>query len=71
MDNGIEDMETLMELKDEHLEQLGIPLGHKLKIIKRIKDLKIERGAQESSMSIKSTTESIKYDDGVSSKPVT
>lgn len=44
VDNGIEDLETLMELKDEHLEQLGIPLGHKLKIIKRIKDMKAERG---------------------------
>ena len=28
-----------MELKDEHLEQMGIPLGHKLKIVKKIKDL--------------------------------
>ena len=71
LENGIEDMETLMELKDEHLEQLGIPLGHKLKIVKRIKDLKAERGADASSMSIKSTTESIKYSEGVSSRPVT
>lgn len=39
-DNGIEDMETVLELRDEHIEQLGVPLGHKLKIVKKIKDLR-------------------------------
>lgn len=33
-------METILEMKDEHIEQMGIPLGHKLKIIKKIKDLR-------------------------------
>ena len=33
-----------MELKEEHLEQMGVPLGHKLKVIKRIKDVRGERG---------------------------
>jgi len=42
--NGIEDMETVIELKDEHVEKLGVPLGHKLKIIKRIKDLRVNQG---------------------------
>ena len=40
--NGVEDIETIMELKDGHIEQMGIPLGHKLKIIKKIKDLKAQ-----------------------------
>ena len=40
IDNGVEDLETILELKDEHIEQMGIPLGHKLKIIKKIKDLR-------------------------------
>jgi uncharacterized membrane protein (UPF0127 family) len=40
IDNGIEDLETMLELKDGHIEQMGIPLGHKLKIIKRIKDMR-------------------------------
>ena len=44
VDNGIEDLETILELKDEHIEQIGIPLGHKLKIMKRIKDLRKEKG---------------------------
>lgn len=43
IENGIEDLETILELKDEHIEQMGIPLGHKLKIIKRITDLRAER----------------------------
>ena len=37
-------METILEMKDEHIEQMGIPLGHKLKIIKKIKDLRTQKG---------------------------
>ena len=40
IDNGIEDVETLVELQEEHLEMMKIPLGHKLKIMKRIRELK-------------------------------
>jgi hypothetical protein len=40
IDNGIEDLETVLELQDDHVESMGIPLGHKLKIIKKIKDLR-------------------------------
>ena len=40
LENGVEDLETVLELKDQHLEQMGVPLGHKLKIIKRIKDMR-------------------------------
>ena len=34
----------LLELREEHIEQLGVPLGHRLKIIKKIKDMRLERG---------------------------
>ena len=44
IDNGIEDLETILELDDKHLEQMYVPLGHKLKIMKRIKDIRVERG---------------------------
>jgi len=37
IENGIEDEETILELNDEHLDALSVPLGHKLKILKRIK----------------------------------
>lgn len=37
IENGIEDEETILELNDEHLDALTIPLGHKLKMLKRIK----------------------------------
>ena len=40
VENGVEDLDTILELKDEHIEMLGIPLGHKLKILKKIKDLR-------------------------------
>lgn len=28
VENGIDDVETLIECKDEHLEKMNIPLGH-------------------------------------------
>lgn len=46
LDNGVEDLETVLELDEKHLESMGIALGHKLKILKRIKDLRKERGME-------------------------
>lgn len=40
VENGIEDKETILELNESHLEQMGLPLGHKLKIMKKIKEFK-------------------------------
>lgn len=40
MSNGIEDMEVVMELTEEHLADLNLPLGHRIKLLKRIRDLK-------------------------------
>ena len=44
LDNGVEDLETILELDDKHLEQMSVPLGHKLKIMKRIKEIRLEKG---------------------------
>jgi hypothetical protein len=44
LDNGVDDLEIILELDDKHLEQMNIPLGHKLKIMKRIKDIRRDRG---------------------------
>lgn len=44
IDNGIEDEETILELGDDHLDQMCVPLGHKLKILKRIKIIRQEKG---------------------------
>ena len=41
--NGIEDLETILELQEDHLEKMQIPLGHKLKVIKKIKETKSEK----------------------------
>lgn len=39
-EQGIEDIEILQELKENHLSDLGIPIGHRLKILKKLKELK-------------------------------
>ncbi len=44
IENGVEDEETILELNDEHLDALSVPLGHKLKILKRIKMIRSEKG---------------------------
>lgn len=44
LDNGVDDLEIILELDDKHLEQMSIPLGHKLKLMKRIKDMRRDRG---------------------------
>jgi len=58
IDNGVEDLETILELDEKHLEQMSVPLGHKLKIMKRIKDLRKDANPVE-------------YSEGVSTKPHT
>ena len=58
-------METILELQDSHVEQMGIPLGHKLKMMKKIKDMRGEKG-----LGVKDKG-AIQYQEGISSKPVT
>lgn len=40
-------METILELNDTHLDALSIPLGYKLKILKKIKSLRSEQGLSQ------------------------
>ena len=40
LENGFEDLETVLELRDEDFVLMRIPLGHKLRMMKRIKELK-------------------------------
>ena len=42
-DNGIENLQGILELNEEVLGKLEIPLGHKLKIIKKIKQISKKR----------------------------
>merc|ERR1719240_1786879 len=39
-DHGFDDMETVLEMEEEHMEKMGIAMGHKLKISKKIRELK-------------------------------
>ena len=39
VENGIEDLETISQLQEDHLEMMKIPLGHKLKIMKKIREI--------------------------------
>ena len=41
---GITELETILELQDFHLDAMEIPLGYKLKILKRIKLIRQEKG---------------------------
>jgi hypothetical protein len=36
LENGIDDMEIVKDLQKEHLDQLDIPLGHQIKLLKSI-----------------------------------
>lgn len=40
-ENGVEDLETILELNDTHLDAMGVPLGYKLKILKQIKAVRL------------------------------
>jgi hypothetical protein len=40
IDNGIDDMEIVLELNEQHLTNIGIPLGHRIKFMKKIKAVK-------------------------------
>lgn len=48
-ENGIDDLEILTELKESHLEEMGIVLGHRLKILKKIREINEGVGCTESS----------------------
>jgi hypothetical protein len=82
IDNGVEDLETILELEDSHIEQMGIPLGHKLKIMKKIKDTRADQGMmvpQSPAMSNSGTSNAgisnagteVSYGEGGSSRPAT
>ncbi len=44
LDNGVEDLETILEMDEKHLEQMSVSLGHKVKIMKKIKEIRQEKG---------------------------
>ena len=54
---------------------MGVPLGHKLKILKRIKDTRAEKGmsvpvSRASNRPAAKPKEAISYGEGISVKPV-
>lgn len=44
LSNGIDDMEIVLELTEDHLANLSVPLGHRLKIMKKIRELRSMSG---------------------------
>lgn len=40
LENGFDELEILVEIEKEHLEEMKIPLGHQIKILKDVKMLK-------------------------------
>jgi hypothetical protein len=58
-ENGIDDLEILMEIQENHLEEIGIVLGHRLKILKKIREIKEGNKSPEiNTLPIKSSAES-------------
>jgi len=45
--NGFDDMETLSDMKEEHMKSMGILPGHALKLKKRLRDVLSSQGAGE------------------------
>ena len=43
IENGVDDLETILELDANNIAELGIPMGHKLKILKNIKKYKTQK----------------------------
>ena len=50
LSNGIDDMEIVLELTEDHLANLSIPLGHRLKIMKKIRELRSMNGTYSNSV---------------------
>eukprot|EP00742_Colponemidia_sp_Colp-10_P004019 GILJ01004287.1.p1 GENE.GILJ01004287.1~~GILJ01004287.1.p1 ORF type:complete len:430 (+),score=62.36 GILJ01004287.1:70-1290(+) len=40
LDNGFDDMETVLEINEEHLTAMSVPMGHKLKLVKHVKSMR-------------------------------
>ena len=47
VENGIEELEILVEVTESHLANMAIPLGHRLKIMKKIKECRESSGNKE------------------------
>ena len=47
VENGIEELEILLEVTESHLANMSIPLGHRLKIMKKIKESREATGTKE------------------------
>jgi len=40
MDHGFDEMETVFEIEEGHMDKMGIAMGHKLKIAKKLRELR-------------------------------
>ena len=67
-ETGIEDLETILELEGEHLDMMKIPLGHKLKMLKKIKELKSTQSSSQSTEFQKPTMSNAETQNDVSLK---
>ncbi|CAG9326257.1 unnamed protein product [Blepharisma stoltei] len=47
IENGIDELEILLELTEDHLNNLNIPLGHRLKLLKKIRENKNQSSQSE------------------------
>lgn len=45
--SGFDDLETLCEIEDRHLQDLGMPPGHVLKLRRRLRELPVDAGSKQ------------------------
>ena len=48
IDNGVEDLEILSELNEVHLEKIGLRIGHRIKLLKALRTITLDKGNNRS-----------------------
>ena len=43
IENGVDDLETILDLNANNISELGIPMGHRLKMLKNINKYKSQK----------------------------
>lgn len=69
LQSGVEDLETAFELTETDLERMGIALGHRIKILKRLRDLYGPLEETKTVTSSKPPLPSVPFQPKVSPKP--
>ena len=59
VDNGFEDLASMLELTESHLVTLKIPLGHRLKLLRKLKDTLAAQQLEEAALELAEPAEAL------------